>query len=124
MTIVNPVSYFINRVILYTGHSAWVVALLVTGGATLAIAATEVIDVISSQSPGTSDYISMLIKTVPALFILGGVVYMFIKYLEQRDKNLNLMLTRTLDTLNDTKEIIGNNTHTLNELRMDIRRSK
>lgn len=111
----DPMSRLLN-VITYTGHGALIMALLVVGGTTLGITATEFINpVLVEPVIHKGDYISLLIKTVPALSILGGVVYMFIRYLERRDGDLRNLLERTITALND-------NSKALNDIRMDNRR--
>lgn len=83
------------KALLYTGHNAAILASLMVVGTTLGIAATDLIPVTQQ-----GDWVSLLIKTVPSLSILGGVVYLFIRYLEQRDKEVRNLLERTINALN------------------------
>jgi len=83
------------QALLYTGHNAVILATIMVVGTTLGIAATDLIPV------EQGDWVSLLIKTVPALSILGGVVYLFIRYLEQRDKEVRHLLERTINALNE-----------------------
>ncbi len=85
------------KALLYTGHNASLLAALMVVGTTLGIAATDLIPTTAVQQ---GDWISLLIKTVPSLSILGGVVYLFIRYLEQRDKEVRNLLERTINALN------------------------
>lgn len=112
----------IKNILLYTGHSALVVALLVVCGTALGIAGTSLVELTEVVHPTTSDYIVMLIKSVPGLTVLGLVVYMFIQYLKHRDEDIRLLFMHTLATIDKTQEAITVNTKTLEELRLDIRR--
>jgi len=119
--LMNP----ITKLMLYTGHSAVWITVLVVVGTTLGLAATEIVTPIFIEPNATSsDYIIMLIKTVPALSVLGGVVYLFVKYLEARDRGLakrneeiEVLLERTINALTDNSKAIS-------DMQMDIRRNK
>jgi large-conductance mechanosensitive channel len=85
------------------------VGLLVAGGTTLAMAMTEVV-----IEPGV-DYLTLAFKTVPALTVLGIIVYLFIRYLERRDRDLRDLLERTVTALTENAVI-------LNEIKAELKK--
>jgi len=90
------------KYILYTGHSALIVGMLVVLGTSLAWGLTEIVSV-----QDTPDYLTLAIKTVPALTVLGVIVYLFIRYLEKRDRDLRELLERTITALTASTEVIA-----------------
>lgn len=79
------------------------------GGTTLAMAMTEVV-----IEPGV-DYLTLAFKTVPALTVLGIIVYLFIRYLERRDRDLRDLLERTVTALTENAVI-------LNEIKAELKK--
>jgi len=91
------------KYLLYTGHSAFIVCLLVVLGTSLAWGLTEIVTVPTEDA----DYLTLAIKTVPALTVLGVIVYLFIRYLEKRDKDLRDLLERTITTLSENNAVLA-----------------